>query len=614
MKSISCENDLSQFRNAHSAETMLDRLGGDPHLCVNWPVGVGKSVHLDAVTLSALESNQYDLVIVLAPTRQLIEERKLVKDPLPHLKIVQLKPRPRLLCNGLNQRWEIYEKKHLGVLGRATLCNSCPNNTTCSWIKQWSDEYLNGVQVIYATQAYFEIIPDFLTTLKHKTGASKVLTIVDEANFLLKSFRRYLPMNALKHFLLLLDQVLSSSLLDTVNERVLLHWQKVVSELLLADTSDLRNQKWHLPHLSTALCERLQKGGVNNFGDHYEFIGYSLLEFCRSPQISQERLENGALTFCRSLHIEGDSIIYSATVPLELLNYRLNVSANLYTDNTTFKNQGTQWFNIASPFGTRHYFRGNSKQILDFYAELIHQRLCQGKKILLVAKKCFVAYCAAQLNERLKVLGNLDVQIVVDNFASNDLRQAQTIPLVNYGIIGTNLFEDFECCYCLTGFYVNEEVINSTLQDSFASDFRVPISLNVDGYPKRRYVKVTRDEDQYSTVNMLAQDVLNYFEMGTVLQAVGRVRPYTKPREIITFQCADHPDFPYTREFNSLGEARTFFNIKTQKTQQLENRAQQIKECKAKGLTQKEAADRLSTSLRTVQRYWNKALESDPKL
>ena len=119
-------------------------------------------------------------------------------------------------------------------------------------------------------------------------------------------------------------------------------------------------------------------------------------------------------------------------------------------------------------------------------------------------------------------------------------------------------------------------------------------------------------EDRIYDVHTLAQHALDHLEMGTVLQAVGRVRPYTKPREIITFQCADHPDCAYTKEFNSIGEAREYFKIPGRRSMQAEAQYTRIQEAKKAGLKQREVAERLGISIRTVKRYWK--LKGPPTL
>ena len=115
--------------------------------------------------------------------------------------------------------------------------------------------------------------------------------------------------------------------------------------------------------------------------------------------------------------------------------------------------------------------------------------------------------------------------------------------------------------YCLTGYYVTENAVNSIVQDRLGSDMTIPLQISIEERPCRRKAGVLNKKDRIYDVHTLAQHALDHLEMDTVLQAVGRVRPYTKPREVITFQCAGHPDFDYTKEFCSLGEARDYFDI-----------------------------------------------------
>jgi hypothetical protein len=99
--------------------------------------------------------------------------------------------------------------------------------------------------------------------------------------------------------------------------------------------------------------------------------------------------------------------------------------------------------------------------------------------------------------------------------------------------------------------------------------------------------------------------------MHVVLQAVGRVRPYTRPREIITFQCAQHPQLAYSQEFSSIGEAREFFEISDRRTRKRDGLVEEIQRAKAGGQAQVRTALILDVSLRTVKRYWN--IEKVPK-
>jgi DNA-binding NarL/FixJ family response regulator len=95
--------------------------------------------------------------------------------------------------------------------------------------------------------------------------------------------------------------------------------------------------------------------------------------------------------------------------------------------------------------------------------------------------------------------------------------------------------------------------------------------------------------------------------MDVVIQAVGRVRPYTRPREVVTFQCASHPQLAYTAEFSSLAQAREYFELPTRKGAAKAARVNQVQEARQAGLTQHEAAAQTGHSLSTVKRHWNRA-------
>jgi DNA invertase Pin-like site-specific DNA recombinase len=88
-----------------------------------------------------------------------------------------------------------------------------------------------------------------------------------------------------------------------------------------------------------------------------------------------------------------------------------------------------------------------------------------------------------------------------------------------------------------------------------------------------------------------------------VIQAVGRVRPFTKCREIITFQVGDLPDVRHTRQFRTLAEARSYFNFPTRRVSAAEANAAKARRYKSMGLSNSKIAGRLNVSRSTVKRY-----------
>jgi len=591
---------LSAFRDRWDGGRMLDLLKQhNGRLQVNWAVGVGKSYNIDLVIEAAVRSGQYDLVIALFPTRRIIEERKWVLDPPGDIKIVNLKPRPKDDCGAyMDSRWRVFEKNGLGALGRAELCGNCSNRPECAWPKQFGAS-LQDCRVIFGAQAHLERSPYFLNQLANWAGAERVLVVLDEANFIMKPFDRQIKMDQLRMFVDVLVK-LHADKKSTSNTQ----WQYLCDLLLVAGTEDLRSNDWRFPSIGFRWSLLVQTLGYKLYGDSFFFLAYNLVNFGRSPLESRERAGDGDIAFTAGPSVSMDFIIYSGTAHQRFSEYRLGKEFANPFENHSFIHPETTWFNIASRLGARRYFKKNSAQILDFFAGLVARRLHEGKRPLLLAKKCFSSFCAREMEKRLRELG-IKVRVAFDeDWQSDLLTNPEVVPLIHYGMIGTNLFQGFDSAYCLTGFYVNEEAVNGILQDLLGSDMKIPLSISIEGRPCRRCAGALNGRDRIYDLHHLAQHALDHLEMGSVIQAIGRVRPYTKPREIITFQCADHPDSSYTEEFTSIGEARDYFGIPSRRSAQTAAVIALVQKARNNGLTQREAAEQLNLGLRTIQRYW----------
>ena len=599
MPVISGPEELTAFRSRWDGKRMLTLLEQhNGRLRVDWAVGVGKSHNIDRLMEEAVSSRRYDLVIALFPTRQIINERKWVKNPPDNITIVNLKPRPSHECGGdMNQRWTVFEKNGLGALGRVKLCGHCLLRHGCFWPSQFGKS-LKGSQVVIGTQAHLELSPYFLDQLAQWSEAEKVLVILDEANFIMGPFQRRIEREKLQIFVDVLEK-LSSRLQGKSHSR----WHYLSSLLLDAPTGDLRTYDWRMPWVDQAWSLAVQSYGYVAHGDSFSFLAFDLVNFSRSPLESRERNPSGDVLFAAVPSIKMDFIIYSGTANQTFSEYRLGKGfANPFGE-YRFQHPETTWFNIASRLGARKYFKKNSDQILDFFAGLVARRLKEGKRPLLIAKKCFCAFCAQEMEKRLRNMG-VDVHIAINGWRPDLLKDAMVVPVINFGMVGTNLFEEFDCAYCLTGFYVPEEAINSILQDQLGSDMNLPLKISIEGRPCRRRAGVLNPKDRIYDIHSLAQHALNHLEMNTVLQSTGRVRPYTKPREVILFQCAAHPDLEYTKEFNSIGEAREYFDIPSKRSARTAELRTQIQDARAMGMKQQEAAEHVGAGLRTVQRYW----------
>ena len=602
MPRIRGEDALNIFRASWTGPEILKLLHQhDRRLCITWQLGVGKSHSIDDVLETAIQTDQYDLVVVLLPTRQTIRERRWMKTPPSNTRVVHLKPRPRKRCGpDRDALWQQFETTSLGGYGRAHICGPCPRKQGCSWLRQYG-EGLRRVQVIFATQAHLERAPAFLLQLKRWTEAPRVLALLDEVNFMMTSFRRGIGSVQLEQFVEILKDLGQRKLGGVHTE-----WIYRADLLHRAGSEDLRYDDWKMPPIYPDWARTVQECGWRKFGGKFRFLGYDLQQFGLSPIESRERSSSGDISFAALPYLGCDFIIYSGTAHPRFLTFRLGQTFATPFLEYQFEHPETSWYNIASRLGTRSYFPNNAPQILDFFAGLVAQRLREGHRPLLIAKKCFVSLCAREMVARLRKYGIEGVKIITSKWKSADLSPAHAVPLINYGQIGTNLFEHFDCAYCLTGYFVNEDTVNTILQDMLASDLFIPIKIVTTGRPRRRRAGVLHPSDQAYDIHALAQLALGQQEMDPVLQAVGRVRPYTKPREIITFQCARHPQRTYTREFNSIGEARKYFKIPSRREEQQNKQLQYIRQAKERGMTQAQVAREVGKSIRTVKRYWNK--------
>lgn len=597
---VSGDEELRAFREAWTGTRILELLGEyGGRMRIDWAVGVGKSTSIDQTIEAAVRGGRYDLVLALFPTRRVIDERAWIKERPRGVKVVNLRPRPRKHCGKERDKaWQDFERRELGALGRITICGACPRRSGCFWPRQYG-KHLCSARVIFGTQAHLERAPSFILQIASWTRADRILVLLDEANFIMKSYGRRIRHEDLVRFV----EVLELLGLRTRSTRHR-EWAERCRLLLSATTPDLRDPAWQLRRFSTSWALAVQQLGVATHGDRFKFIAYDVLQFGYSPIPSRERDERGQISFAAPPHLNVDFVIYSGTAHPAFAAYRLGKDFKSPFSEYRFLHPETRWFNIASSLGTRRFFKKNAPQILDFFAGLVARRLKEGRRPLLVAKKCFVAECVAGLEDRFRDLGLGGVRVVTGNWSRVDLSNPAIVPLISFGTIGTNLFEQFDCAFCLTGYYVTEDVLDTVLQDLLASDCHIPLRIRTEGRPRRRTAGVRDAKDEFVDLHPLAQLALDQLEMDVVLQAVGRVRPYTRPREVITFQCGGHPQLDYTAEFNCLGEARSFFGIPSARARKVATTRARIMALKADGFVQRKAAGEIGISLSTIKRYW----------
>jgi DNA-binding XRE family transcriptional regulator len=603
------EAALAEFRSRLTGKyglELLDLHGG--RVLTRLPVGVGKSAFLDLIVAEAVLGGVYDLVVVLAPTRRLIRERLALTDPPAGVRVVELRSRPSESCGPeRNALWVRYESAALGALGRAEVCGTCPLRSGCFWPGQYGKS-LEGAALIFATQTHLELSPGFLRRLASWAGSERTLTLIDEGDFLGKRFGETIGAGPIAQFIDTLDAAAPLCVEPRWQHG---RWQSLARGLRDASTGDLQ-VPWRTPAVQHDWAEAVQRVGVERHGDAFRFVGHKLAEFADSPLETRLRDVAGDIHFA-TRPLVGDLMLFSGTTDRAYASFRLGKEIASPFEDLRFRHPETRWYNISSPIGTRRNFPRHAPQVLDFFAGLTARRAAEGKRVVLVAKKGTVELCAAGLAARFEELG-ADLEVLTAGWSAETLDDPRVVPLIGYGMIGTNLFEGFDCAFCLNGFYVNEAVLDLCLQDLTRRDLRVPIVIETVGNPRRRRARVEDPEDRFYETARLVQPALETKEHGVVIQAVGRVRPFTRPREIITFQMGALPGVGYDAEFDVLAEARDFFGVPAGRERRRDEMTAKILALRGRGYTQVRVAEVLGISVRTVRNHENGRTGKTPSI
>lgn len=598
---ISGAKRLADFRKENDAGVILQHCHNHQHVVIRWQVGVGKSYNMDLVIETAIRQDKYDLVLVMAPTRKIIDERKFIVNPPNDIEVINIRPRPVNLCGEeRNKVWQSYEARNLSHLGKRHCCDLCPKRSECFWPSQYGKD-LQGKQVVFATQTHLEHNPYFITHVKQQSNAEKVLVIFDEANVSLANYSRTITVSSIHQLM----EATRKSNISSKHKSAINHY---LSCLLDAPSEDLQDKNaWHFPRLSANDMAQILTIGDEIFGDSFHNIIYDLQAFGYSNAESREKLPNGDIRFPASPFTStSDVLLYSGTIHLSILKMRLGIDFYSPYDNYEFKGEGTTWLNLASATGASSNFIKNSPQILDAFTQLTIQRIREGKRVLLVSKKDHVGYCVKAMNQMLVEQGVNDIRVVHgEHYAENP--DITLVPVIHYGVIGINQFEEFDCCYCLNSYYIPEDVLSDSIQDLRADSERIDVAITYSKKPRRRYGVVADDKHRFTDVAEVVNPMLQTLEMGCVVQAVGRVRPFTKTREVITYQSNDPLGTTYDIEFSNLAELREHFGLATKRTRSSNSMADNVMALSAKNLKQAEIAKQLGISVRTVRRYQSKA-------
>lgn len=586
---------LDDLRARLLPPVLLDAVARERHLLVAVPVGVGKSHAADRILCDPATYEHYDLVVYVAPLWSIIRERAIVKGVEPsHVPFQVLEARPRDRCGPLDPRWSRLEASGCAAHAKATLCSTCPSRDGCTWPDRLKKETLADTRLLFLTDANLNLNRQLIPFLAAQTEAERVLLILDEARLIDGAFELVIPRVLLPLF--------ARAVTDAIEPAAAEPYVCALDNLAHASTDDLAVPGWVFPFTINLKAQAIQAAGISRFGSRFGYLGYLLSSFASSRLDERWRDEHGDIHFVVRPYLAADTLILSAHMRAGYVAHRLGV-AQLASpfEGVRLLHSGTRIINLKSRLGAKRYFRKNAPQLLDFFAALIARNVAARRTTVLVSCKDFKALCAKELVARLAELGHA-VRFVTGDYGELGPPDPLVVPIIHYGMAGVNDFIGYESCYCLNSFYVPIQTALDPMQEGEPEPFKLPLAVETTPHGYRRAVLASptpRETDLAEVAELYRRKM----EADTVLQAVGRVRYTTHPREVVLFQMDDFTDeLGEVVELESLAAAYRAFGVPRLKAlRNTKLRAQLLALVRA-GLSRREAARRLGINREKARR------------
>lgn len=550
------EAGLGKLRDQLGSITETFQIIRDGPVSLRIPQGVGKSTKVDNILANQLTFDVFDLVVVVAPTNSILNERLEKSDSFPY-KYLHLKPRPQKRCGVLNQKWLEHERLGRASFAKRALCKMCSRKKGCSWLKTLKKK-LNGVRIVLCTEQHLINDTSFLLRLQCAATAKEVLVILDEAKFSKSSFESFLAQEEIEKTGKTLELLLKNGEIPAEAQG----WINELIALKTCTTTELSSRKIKIPESFNNHAVKIQSEGQKLFGPSFPYVGYQLVNLASSRASTRRKDLNGNVKFTSRPFFSCKLLILSAHLPAPYLKRQLGIDKiQSPFEKVRVSHSRSNIYNLRSLLGASNHFHKNRNQILDFFAKLICRNILQNRTTILVSKKDLKHSCITYLKKRLLQWGfAVNFICTIEKLENLGAPNPSTIPVIHYGILGVNSLKDYQSCYCLNSFYIPPNLLSNVLQSSEPERYRVPIKVfrDVSGY-RRVFVDT---EFRHSDVKSLADDYLQVLEVDPVLQAAGRCRFFTEPREVIFFQTNDlRPEFGELTEFLSIQSASKHFQL-----------------------------------------------------
>ncbi|MEO6595304.1 MAG: hypothetical protein ABIP94_11175 [Planctomycetota bacterium] len=589
------EDGLGDFRRDYLApEVLLALVERHVRCLVRLPVGVGKSHAVDGLLESPRLFEEFAFVVYAAPTWRILRERRIVRgDAKIAVPWMLMRPRPKDWCADYDDLWGHYERRSCSTYAKATLCRECQRLgrtvSPCAWPTQFSR--VKDQRLLFLTEQQLMLNRALIPMLRSLIDGGRILVVLDEARMLDSDFEVAIADEHLADFSRVLAAIPTDATysqwigtIDAIRERRGLH------------------DRLDLPPWLHRDAFVIQQAGVGMFGDAFRYIGYDLSLLASSHSSERWSCADG-IKFIGRPFLNCHVLLLSAHLSGDYAGERLGCGPLASPFETIrFQHSRTRILNLRNRAGADRYFFRNHRQILDTIAVLIARNVQVGITTLLISRKKSKELSARYLSQRLAGWG-IDVRFLCEDYGTlPEQPQPQIVPVIHYGILGVNDFTDYQAAYCINGYYISSRELTRAAQESIPKGLRA--TLSIDSQPdKVRRAKVSKGADPGGVLAHTASIYLRKLELDPVVQAAGRVRFATKPREVIFFQMADLEPLVGPHEVvGSLAQLRRSLGIRA--AREVDDRLETTALDRAiqAGATAKQAADELGISLSTARR------------
>ncbi len=549
------ETTLDAFRTQHlSPSALYSRLRPNGEvLLINEPPGIGKTFAARGILSHAL-AHDHDLVIYIAPTRALIDEL-MASDVVIGMQdqMVVLKRRPTKRCGDLDADWSRLETFGCAALAKSTLCEFCPSKNDCSWPDQF-DQINDKTKLVVATESYIGLNPDLIRRVVNACQAQRPLVVFDEASFMTSSQVRQVSLEDIDRF----KQAVTDALyrLGADGEH-LLDVCRVMDQLL-----DGKEDLTSWPRLTRfsfiGVTLAIQKAGQGRFGSDFRYIGHDLIQLTSGANAARWYSEDAYKCVPVPNTRDCDVVVFSPYLPPQIIEERLQRTVTSGLPPAVFRHSKTRFINIADSVGSlrslssEHHFN----RVASFFAALVLRNKLLGKRTVLVTKKTFVKQLKRYIEDLATTLGRaLSCRTIKDQNAADGDDHADVV-IINYGILGINSLNDYDALYCLGGYYTRQSQLDETYNQLLPPNDAIDLMIRTENGQRRVVAGSADSRSRYHASR--ARAVLEMIERRVVLQAVSRVRPFTSPATVITFQQDDLS--------STLGEVDTFSKLSLART------------------------------------------------